>query len=193
MVQVYWISTSIDISRPLQQLFKLLKFVSSESSCDGIELTPLHCEPMPFITYYRLFFIQSSGFKRFKSRCPCVTIITESFKSLSDHLKVSIVAQVSTFFSLFSVCWSLASFNKNVTNSNVHKIVLTWFGVICQLAWRFGGCFKAFFSILSQDNYITEAYKLSHISSLGAHKSFLSWFLSFGVIYQLVWRISTCK
>ena len=45
---------------------------------------------------------------------------------------------VSTALSLFSVCWALASFNKNVRSHNVHRLVLTWLGVICQLAWRLG-------------------------------------------------------
>lgn len=45
---------------------------------------------------------------------------------------------VSTALSLFSVCWALASFNKNVRRHNVHRLVLTWLGVIFQLLWRLG-------------------------------------------------------
>ena len=45
---------------------------------------------------------------------------------------------VSTVLSLVSVCWALASFNKNVRRQNVHKLVLTWLGVIFQFVWRLG-------------------------------------------------------
>lgn len=37
---------------------------------------------------------------------------------------------ISAFLSLFSVCWALASFSKNVRVHNVHRLVLTWLGVI---------------------------------------------------------------
>lgn len=45
---------------------------------------------------------------------------------------------VSAALSLFSVCWALASFNKNVRLQNVHRLVLTWLGVIFQFFWRIG-------------------------------------------------------
>lgn len=45
---------------------------------------------------------------------------------------------ISAFLSLFSVCWSLASFSKNVSKHNVHRLVLTWLGVIFQFFWRLG-------------------------------------------------------
>nr|CAD7456098.1 unnamed protein product [Timema tahoe] len=45
---------------------------------------------------------------------------------------------VSTVLSLFSVCWALASFSKNVRLQNVHRLVLTWLGVISQFLWRLG-------------------------------------------------------
>lgn len=45
---------------------------------------------------------------------------------------------VSTALSLFSVCWALASFSKNVRLQNVHRLVLTWLGVIFQFLWRLG-------------------------------------------------------
>lgn len=40
---------------------------------------------------------------------------------------------VSVALSLFSVCWALASFSKNVRLQNVHRLVLTWLGVIFQV------------------------------------------------------------
>lgn len=45
---------------------------------------------------------------------------------------------VSCALSLFSVCWALASFSKNVRVQNVHRLVLTWLGVIFQFFWRLG-------------------------------------------------------
>lgn len=45
---------------------------------------------------------------------------------------------VSCALSLFSVCWALASFSKNVRIQNVHRLVLTWLGVIFQFLWRLG-------------------------------------------------------
>lgn len=55
--------------------------------------------------------------------------------SLSELTDLNIV---STALSLFSVCWALASFNKNVRRHNVHRLVLTWLGVIFQFVWRLG-------------------------------------------------------
>ncbi|XP_052742048.1 uncharacterized protein LOC112056845 isoform X1 [Bicyclus anynana] len=45
---------------------------------------------------------------------------------------------ISASLSLFSVCWALASFSKNVRLQNVHRLVLTWLGVIFQFLWRLG-------------------------------------------------------
>ncbi|GLV39629.1 hypothetical protein CBL_08304 [Carabus blaptoides fortunei] len=45
---------------------------------------------------------------------------------------------VSVALSLFAVCWALASFSKNVRLQNVHRLVLTWLGVIFQFLWRLG-------------------------------------------------------
>lgn len=55
--------------------------------------------------------------------------------SRSDVKELNVV---STVLSLVSVCWALASFNKNVRRQNVHKLVLTWLGVIFQFVWRLG-------------------------------------------------------
>lgn len=41
---------------------------------------------------------------------------------------------VSVALSLFSICWALASFSKNVRLQNVHRLVLTWLGVIFQVS-----------------------------------------------------------
>lgn len=42
---------------------------------------------------------------------------------------------VAASLSLFSVCWALASFSKNVRLQNVHRLVLTWLGVIFQVKY----------------------------------------------------------
>lgn len=45
---------------------------------------------------------------------------------------------VAAGLSLFSICWALASFSKHVRLQNVHRLVLTWLGVIFQFLWRLG-------------------------------------------------------
>ena len=45
---------------------------------------------------------------------------------------------ISMALSLFNVCWALASFTKNIRQHNVHRLVLTWIGVIFQFMWRLG-------------------------------------------------------
>lgn len=51
---------------------------------------------------------------------------------------VTVLDRVSVLLSLFSVCWALASFSKNIRRRQLHRLVLTWLGVVCQLAWRLG-------------------------------------------------------
>lgn len=48
---------------------------------------------------------------------------------------------ISIFLSLFSICWALSSFNKNIRPDKIHRLVLTWFGVIFQFFWRVGFVF----------------------------------------------------
>lgn len=50
-----------------------------------------------------------------------------NWKHLRDLNKVAIA------LSTVSVCWALASFGKNVRMQNVHRLVLTWLGVIFQV------------------------------------------------------------
>lgn len=49
------------------------------------------------------------------------------WKHLRDLNKVAVT------LSTISVCWALASFGKNVRMQNVHRLVLTWLGVIFQV------------------------------------------------------------
>lgn len=45
---------------------------------------------------------------------------------------------ISIFLSLFTLCWALSSFSKNIRQCQIHKLVLTWLGVIFQFFWRIG-------------------------------------------------------
>lgn len=45
---------------------------------------------------------------------------------------------ISIFLSLFSLCWALSSFSKNIRQCQINKLVLTWFGLIIQFFWRIG-------------------------------------------------------
>lgn len=56
-------------------------------------------------------------------------------RSASELTQLTLVSAV---LSLFSVCWALASFNKHVRRSHLHRLVLTWLGVIYQFLWRLG-------------------------------------------------------
>lgn len=56
-------------------------------------------------------------------------------QSVNELTQLNIVSAV---LSLFSVCWALASFNKHIRQHNLHKLVLTWLGVIYQFMWRLG-------------------------------------------------------
>lgn len=54
----------------------------------------------------------------------------------AEHSPPADLLTVSAALSLFSVCWSLASFSKHV--QSVDRLVLTWLGVVSQLLWRAG-------------------------------------------------------
>lgn len=56
----------------------------------------------------------------------------------NDPSEVSDAEVISASLSLFNLCWALASFSKNCQQKHVHKLVLTWLGVIFQFFWRFG-------------------------------------------------------
>ena len=48
------------------------------------------------------------------------------------------VHYISMSFNMINICWSLASFNKNIQRKDVEKLVLTWIGVVFQFLWRLG-------------------------------------------------------
>merc|ERR1719233_1353819 len=58
-----------------------------------------------------------------------------AFSEPNTMLEVNVISMAS---SLFNVCWALASFTKNIRSHNVHRLVLTWIGVIFQFMWRLG-------------------------------------------------------
>lgn len=107
------------------------------------------CEaaPMLLLQSYILMTLQSSAEEN--------SINSIKVKTLGGQLSTHLVQQstiahqyqqktfkdlntVSAFLSLFSLCWALASFSKNVSKHNVHRLVLTWLGVIFQFFWRLG-------------------------------------------------------
>jgi len=113
-----------------------------------LRLIHAFCEaaPMLLIQSYILITLQSSE----ESSINPIKIKTLGGQ-LSTHLvqQSTIVHQyqqktfkdlntISAFLSLFSVCWALASFSKNIRLHNVHRLVLTWLGVIFQFFWRLG-------------------------------------------------------
>lgn len=68
-----------------------------------------------------------------------VIVPIQPSKSQEDQINLfKELIVISVLLSLFSVCWSLASFSKNVRLQNVHRLVLTWLGVIFQFIWRLG-------------------------------------------------------
>lgn len=81
---------------------------------------------------------------------PALSLLASVASSHQTHLSANDLQQqlqlstfrdlnvVSAIMSLFSVCWALASFSKNVRLQNVHRLVLTWLGVIFQFLWRLG-------------------------------------------------------
>ncbi|XP_076641855.1 uncharacterized protein LOC143352831 isoform X2 [Halictus rubicundus] len=56
-----------------------------------------------------------------------------------DSVKLAKLTAVSAGLSLWSVCWAVASFSKGAARlRNLERLVLTWLGVLAQLAWRLG-------------------------------------------------------
>lgn len=57
----------------------------------------------------------------------------------TDEAKLAELTAVSAGLSLWSVCWAVASFSKGAARlRNLERLVLTWLGVLAQLAWRLG-------------------------------------------------------
>ncbi|XP_034946523.1 uncharacterized protein [Chelonus insularis] len=58
---------------------------------------------------------------------------------IAEDDKLRELTAVSAGLSLWSVCWAVASFSKGAARlRNLERLVLTWLGVLAQLAWRLG-------------------------------------------------------
>ena len=83
-----------------------------------------------------------------------LVFVKSSLEDVTENEKTSIA------LSLMSVCWALASFSKNARRRNLHKLILTWLGVIFQFLWRIGYVkeslyhFLYFFRLLSIDDHL---------------------------------------
>lgn len=72
-------------------------------------------------------FIQSAPLLLLQSYMICSQT---SFGSITN------LSVTSAILSLINVCWALASFTKYTRRKFMHKFVLTWLGILSQLAWR---------------------------------------------------------
>lgn len=102
--------------------------------------------------YFKLFIPIDLRFVKHEVRELCLLRLVHAFVEAAPMLLVQLyflwqseqpkefsdLNMVSTVLSLFSVCWALASFSKNVRLHNIHRLVLTWLGVIFQFFWRLG-------------------------------------------------------
>lgn len=80
----------------------------------------------------------NAGLKIIGQAGPIVPVYPNSAILLEQNRTFKDLNTIAAILSLFSVCWALASFNKNVRLHNVHRLVLTWLGVIFQFFWRLG-------------------------------------------------------
>lgn len=99
-----------------------------------------------FWRYFKLFVPVDLRFVKYEVRDLCMLRLVHAFCESMPLLLIQLflywedlspefvdLNTVSILLSLFSVCWALASFSKNVRMHNVHKLVLTWLGVIFQV------------------------------------------------------------
>lgn len=100
-----------------------------------------------FWRYFKLFIPVDLRFVKYEVRDLCMLRLLHAFCESMPLLLIQMylywedyskefrdLNTVSMILSLFSVCWALASFNKNVRTHNVHRLVLTWLGVIFQVS-----------------------------------------------------------
>lgn len=155
----FFIASSLIISQFLSAKWFLQRHTSCQSAQeDGKEvnkmsLIALHAAGMGVLwRYFKLFIPVDLRIVKHEVRDLCMLRLTHAFIEAAPMLLVQLyliwlkpirddvkdLNIVSTVLSLVSVCWALASFNKNVRRQNVHKLVLTWLGVIFQFLWRLG-------------------------------------------------------
>ncbi|KAF0768941.1 XK-related protein [Aphis craccivora] len=104
--------------------------------------------------YFKLFLPVDLRYVKFEVRDLCMLRLLHAFcESMpllllqsyllwtdggGDRKHLRDLNKVAVTLSTVSVCWALASFGKNVRMQNVHRLVLTWLGVIFQFLWRLG-------------------------------------------------------
>eukprot|EP00095_Tigriopus_kingsejongensis_P004386 maker-scaffold1072_size64607-snap-gene-0.17 protein:Tk04386 transcript:maker-scaffold1072_size64607-snap-gene-0.17-mRNA-1 annotation:"histidine--trna cytoplasmic-like" len=78
------------------------------------------------------------------------TIFILGYLSASDQISAiqHEVVYCAMATSLVNICWALASFNKNIKKSDLHKLILTWIGVILQFLWRAGTVTSRMFALV---------------------------------------------
>lgn len=114
-----------------------------------LRLVHAFCEaaPMLLLQLYILTGIQQEEAMLMQPGIPLQTLGSHVMPVIVQQPSITQEKQLRTFkdlntvscaLSLFSVCWALASFSKNVRVQNVHRLVLTWLGVIFQFFWRLG-------------------------------------------------------
>lgn len=99
-----------------------------------------------FWRYFKLFIPVDLRFVKYEVRDLCMLRLVHAFCESMPLLLIQLyiysedsskefrdLNTISIMLSLFSVCWALASFSKNVRTQNVHRLVLTWLGVIFQV------------------------------------------------------------
>ncbi|GBO99262.1 XK-related protein 4 [Eumeta japonica] len=95
---------------------------------------------------------------------------------------------ISASLSLFSVCWALASFSKNVRLQNVHRLVLTWLGVIFQDGSREYAFLKAVFVSRERsptaDRIINGFYKFQFLWRLGTITARMCALTLYALVYR---------
>ncbi|KAG7206602.1 hypothetical protein KM043_000285 [Ampulex compressa] len=98
-----------------------------------LRLIHAFCEaaPMLLLQLYLLFLGVSDG--------SSAGVAKEKGGDARDTDKLEKLTAVSAGLSLWSVCWAVASFSKGAARlRNLERLVLTWLGVLTQLAWRLG-------------------------------------------------------
>lgn len=98
--------------------------------------------------YFKLFLPVDLRYVKFEVRDLCMLrllhafcesmplLLLQSYLLWTDEgvwLHLRDLNKVAVGLSTISVCWALASFGKNVRMQNVHRLVLTWLGVIFQV------------------------------------------------------------
>lgn len=99
-----------------------------------------------FWRYFKLFVPVDLRYVKFEVRDLCMLRLVHAFCESMPLLLIQMYLYsenhsekfrdlniVSMLLSLFNVCWAFASFSKNVRMHNVHRLVLTWLGVIFQV------------------------------------------------------------